>query len=285
MTQAAELELIAKVDCSIVHTSAEHAIIQEQLPCPLSNILVFPFVTDVHRSHTPFEARRDIMFLGGFAHSPNVDGVTFFVSDVWPKLCRQLPEDAKLLIVGAAPTQAVSDLANERIVVTGYVPELEALLRPRKDLCRCRCAMEPGSRLNSSKAWPMACLRSPRSIAVEGMGIVSGQECIVADDSDDFACGVLKAYNDPDLWRSLQVAGYAFVEEKYSWARCLQLCTQALDMADMTWLRRQEAKGRQRLEAIMGENGEFDSKESLIMAGVWKVRDRTGRGLRERVAC
>jgi len=259
MTQAAELELIAKVDCSIVHTSAEQAIIQEQLPCPLSNILVFPFVADVHRSHTPFEARRDIMFLGGFAHSPNVDGVTFFVSHVWPKLCRQLPEDAKLLIVGAAPTQAVSDLANERIVVTGYVPELEPYFdRARIFVAPLRYGAGIKAKLIESLAHGVPSVAS--SIAVEGMGIVSGQECIVADDSDDFACGVLKAYNDPDLWRSLQVAGYAFVEEKYSWARCLQLCTQALDMADMTWLRRQEAKGRQRLEAIMGENGEFDSK-------------------------
>ena len=89
------------------------------------------------------------------------------------------------------------------------------------------------------------------------MGIVDGRDCVVADEADDFGRNVLKVYNDADLWRGLQESGYAFVEESYSWSRCLELCTQALDMADMTWLRRQEARARQRLEAIMRANGEL----------------------------
>jgi len=256
VTQATELELIAKADCSVVHTSAELDIIQTQLPAPASNILVFPYVTDVRRSHIPFEARRDIMFLGGFAHSPNVDGARYFVSDIWPKLSAELPADSRLLIVGAAPTQAVLELANDRILVTGYVPEL----KPYFDCARVfvvplRYGAGIKGKLVESLAHGVPSIAT--SIAVEGMGIVDGRDCIVADEADDFGRNVLKVYNDADLWRGLQEAGYAFVEESYSWTRCLELCTQALDMADMTWLRRQEARGRQRLEAIMRANGEL----------------------------
>ena len=256
VTQATELELIAKADCSIVHTSAELDIIQEQLPAPASSILVFPYVTDVRRSQTPFEARRDIMFLGGFAHSPNVDGVRYFVSDIWPKLAAGLPADARLLIVGSAPTQPVLELANDRILVTGYVPELKPYFdRARVFVVPLRYGAGIKGKLVESLAHGVPSIAT--SIAVEGMGIMDGRDCIVADEADDFGRNVLKVYNDPDLWRGLQQAGYAFVEESYSWARCLELCTQALDMADMTWLRRQEARGRQRLEAIMRANGEL----------------------------
>jgi GT2 family glycosyltransferase/glycosyltransferase involved in cell wall biosynthesis len=256
ITQAAELELIAKADCAIVHTSAEQAIIQEQLPGSSSNILVFPYVTEVHRSAVPFEARRDIMFLGGFAHSPNIDGARFFVSDIWPKLAPALPEDAKCLIVGASPTQSVKELANEKILVTGYVPDLKPYFdRARVFVVPLRYGAGIKGKLIESLAHGLPSIAT--SIAVEGMDVVSGRECIVADNAESFAGAVLKAYNEPNVWQGLQEAGYAFVEANYSWERCLQLCTEALDMADMTWLRRHAAKGRQELEAIVRANGEL----------------------------
>jgi len=132
---------------------------------------VFPYVTDVRRSQTPFEARRDIMFLGGFAHSPNVDGVRYFVSDIWPNLAAGLPADARLLIVGAAPTQPVLELANDRILVTGYVPELKPYFdRARVFVVPLRYGAGIKGKLVESLAHGVPSIAT--SIAVEGMGIV-----------------------------------------------------------------------------------------------------------------
>ena len=78
------------------------------------------------------------------------------------------------------------------------------------------------------------------SIAAEGIGIVSGREAIVADGDTAFAEQVLRLYSDPILWYSLQEAGYEFVEEHFSWKRCLRLMTKVLDTADSVWLGRQE---------------------------------------------
>ena len=256
LTQATELELIAKADCSIVHTSAELDIIQEQLPAPAEQHPRVPLchgcpsqpdaLRGAARHHVPGRIR-------AFAECRRRKVFRF---RIWPKLAAGLPADARLLIVGAAPTQPVLELANDRILVTGYVPELKPYFdRARVFVVPLRYGAGIKGKLVESLAHGVPSIAT--SIAVEGMGIVDGRDCIVADEADDFARSVLKVYNDPDLWRGLQQAGYAFVEESYSWARCLELCTEALDMADRTWLRRQEARGRQRLEAIMRTNGEL----------------------------
>ena len=106
-----ELGLIAKVDCTLVPTRVEKAIVEEQVP--LANILEFPYVVQVQRSSVPFEDRQDLMFLGGYAHTPNVDAVQFFVSEVWPLLVGDLPAEARFLVVdqilqsGCAPLPAI----------------------------------------------------------------------------------------------------------------------------------------------------------------------------------
>ena len=45
MTKSAELELMAKVDCTIVHTNVETQIIKQQLP--VDNIVEFAAVYDI----------------------------------------------------------------------------------------------------------------------------------------------------------------------------------------------------------------------------------------------
>lgn len=75
-----------------------------------------------------FENTSDILFVGGFNHPPNVDGICWFVEEVLP-LVRQTRPDIKLHIVGSNPTDAVQELQCEQVVVYGYLPdeELDAL--------------------------------------------------------------------------------------------------------------------------------------------------------------
>ena len=68
-----------------------------------------------------FEERRNLLFIGGFGHPPNTDGILWFVHEVFPLL----PGDVKLWIVGSWPPEQVKALASNRIVVTGYLSDQE----------------------------------------------------------------------------------------------------------------------------------------------------------------
>lgn len=69
-------------------------------------------------------AERIVTFVGGFRHAPNVDGILWFCSDIWPKVRAAVP-GVRLIIVGSSPPDEVYRRAAADVRVTGYVSEEE----------------------------------------------------------------------------------------------------------------------------------------------------------------
>ena len=257
ITKAAELELIAKVDCTIVHTPVEATIIKKELP--IDNIVVFPYIADIYRTQIAFEDRYDILFLGGFGHPPNIDAVKHFLRSIWPSLLERLPEQARFVIVGASPPESVKALAGSRVVVTGYAEDLQ----PHFDAARVFVAPIRYGAGIKGKVIQSLCYGTPSvvtSIAAEGIGLASGRETIIADEDEEFIKQILHLYSDRVLWHRLQAAGYEFVEQNFSWKRCFDLCTNVFDTADATWLGRHERMLRSRLKELLAEPDSTDSR-------------------------
>jgi GT2 family glycosyltransferase len=247
-----ELGLIAMVDCTLVPTRVEKVIIEEQVP--VANILEFPYVVQVQRSNVPFEKRRDLMFLGGYAHAPNVDAVEFFVSQVWPLLVRELPATVRFLVVGANPPARLRALACDRILVTGQVSELG----PYFDMSRAFVApLRYGAgikgKLIHSMAYGLPSVVS--STGAEGMMITSGEQAIIADSPEAIRQAVMDLFENRDLWLAMQASGYDFVEKNYSGQRCVELCQKAIDIADETWLERRRVLADRTIKQKLAQIG------------------------------
>jgi glycosyltransferase involved in cell wall biosynthesis len=252
-----ELELFAKCDCSVVVTEAEKAMVQEQLP--VENIVVYPYTIEVRRSQRPFPQRRHLCFIGGYVHDPNVDAVLYFVREIWPLVRSELPDDAKFLIVGPGAPESLLRLAAEDVVITGHVADLGELMDD------CRLSVVPlrygagiKGKLVRSLAYGLPSVAS--SLAVEGMALQHGRHVLVADEPEAFAKAILTLYHNRQKWRSVQAAGYAFVEDNYSWKVGLETCERILQVAADTWISRRAAARQKRLAEILKGASEQDSK-------------------------
>lgn len=69
-----------------------------------------------------FDSRKDIMFIGGFGHRPNVDAVKWIADEILPELLKYLP-DVKIHILGSNAPQEVLDLANDHLIIEGFVTD------------------------------------------------------------------------------------------------------------------------------------------------------------------
>jgi GT2 family glycosyltransferase/glycosyltransferase involved in cell wall biosynthesis len=67
-------------------------------------------------------ARSDLLFVGGFNHPPNVDGISWFVAEVLPLVEAQCP-GIKLHIVGSNANDVVMSLATDTVIVHGYLSD------------------------------------------------------------------------------------------------------------------------------------------------------------------
>ncbi|MGA8535102.1 MAG: glycosyltransferase [Candidatus Tumulicola sp.] len=87
-----------------------------------------PVIEPLGRDDSPgWEAREGIVFLGNFAHAPNVDGARWLCDAIMPLVRRALP-GVRLTLAGADPTRAVRALASSGVEVSGYVADAAALL-------------------------------------------------------------------------------------------------------------------------------------------------------------
>ncbi len=116
-----ELALIRTADSTIVVSEFERQLLSELAPeASVNTIPIAREAPDV--APRPFTERRDILFIGGFRHTPNVDAIVWFVHQVWPILRARGFVD-NLLLVGSNMPEEIRALSRRAgIVAYGHVP-------------------------------------------------------------------------------------------------------------------------------------------------------------------
>jgi GT2 family glycosyltransferase/glycosyltransferase involved in cell wall biosynthesis len=212
-TRAAELALVASADRTWVVSPRERELLAELAPGARVELVSNALETD---EGTPGpEARADVVFVGGFAHAPNVDAAEWLVRDIWPLVHAARPE-LRLHLVGNAPPATLRALATAPgIVLHGQVPDLDALLD------RCRASVAPlrfgagvKGKVNQAMARGLPVVAT--GCAAEGMQLVDGEDACLADSAADLAQALLRVCRDDDLWWRLRRGGYAITHRRFS---------------------------------------------------------------------
>jgi glycosyltransferase involved in cell wall biosynthesis len=211
-TRRAEMNVIKAADATLVVSTVEKGVLKEDAPGEKVHVL-----SNVH--HVPgrdkgFNQRRDIYFVGGYQHPPNVDAACWFVNDIWPLIHAELP-DVKFHLIGSNAPERVRSLSGNGVTVHGFVETLDAYLSG------CKLAVAPlrygagvKGKVNMSMAHGQPVVATPA--AVEGMFAEHERELLVADDAKSFAREVIRLYQDEALWNSLSDASVKNVEEHFS---------------------------------------------------------------------
>ncbi len=212
LTKELELRTISQSNATIVLSDAEHSIVKELLP--EANIHTIPIVREVPGTSVPFEKRKDLLFLGGFAHTPNLDAVLYFLKEVWPQVSSQLP-DCNFIIAGSNPPPQVRSFASNRIIVRGFVPDLQELFDSvRLSVAPLRFGAGAKGKVVSSLCYGVPCVAT--SVAAEGMCLSHRNTILAADKPSDFVALIQEAYQDSALWNHVSASGIAFAENNFS---------------------------------------------------------------------
>jgi glycosyltransferase involved in cell wall biosynthesis len=181
---------------------------------PQLNIAVVPNIHALPSNIVSRGGRRDLLFVGGFSHTPNVDGVLYFVREIFPLLLQRLPE-TRLWIVGNAPPAEIVALASEQVIVTGYVrhlaPYLESALVSVAPL---RFGSGMKGKIGEAMTWGIPVVTT--TIGAEGMGLQDGIDALIADIPEDFAQRIVQLHENPELWESVAQNARKRVERDWS---------------------------------------------------------------------
>lgn len=212
-TRDKELRLIRDSDVSVVVSPVEQELLSRDAPG--ARVEVLSNVHEVFGCRRGFAERKDVMFIGGFQHPPNIDAAEWFVREVWPLVRSQLP-DLRFHLIGSKATDAVRVLGEvEGVVFHGFVEDIEPFLDG------CRLALAPlrygagvKGKVNMSMSYGQPVIGT--SVATEGMFVRPGVDVLVADTPAEFAERLVEAYRDEALWMQLSANGLANVERHFS---------------------------------------------------------------------
>lgn len=211
-TKRQELALINKADLTLVVSQVEQELLATA--APNQRVEVLSNIHDTHGRRNDFEQRSDLLFVGGFQHPPNIDAVRWLCNDIWPLVSEELSE-AKLHIIGSKMPDEIAALANDRVIIHGYVEDLKIF----HDNCRVSVApLRYGAgvkgKINSAMSYGLPVVAT--TCAAEGMSLHHEQQVLIADDAESFAASIIRLYNDKELWHQLSDAGLENVTAYFS---------------------------------------------------------------------
>ena len=162
----------------------------------------------------PFSQRKDILFIGSFGWSPNIDAVTFFVKEIFPRV-KQKIRDGHFFIVGADPPKEILSLRNKNVIIAGHVRNLLPYFKNCKlSVAPLRYGAGVKGKINQSMSYGVPVVTT--TIGAEGMGLIDGENALISDDPDDFADKVISLYKNENLWSRLSRNSMKNVKKNFS---------------------------------------------------------------------
>lgn len=300
-TRTEELDIATRSDATIVVSELEREVLLEESPS--LDVFVVSNIHEQYPSEFGFDQRRDVLFIGGFEHPPNVDAVLWLVEEIVPEVER-LGLDTRFHIVGSHPPREIRALDSERVIVTGFVEDVQPYFE------RCRLSVAPlrygagvKGKINQSMAHGLPVVAT--SIACEGMGLENRRDVLIADTAERFAAAIVELYDDGELWRRLAAGGRANIEALYSMAAARRAIARVLDFVTSRSSTERRGKGgavwrpaeaavylkvsrAQLLEAVarreiphLDIGGEIRFHRQGLESWVWEESQRAGAGVVE----
>ena len=195
---------------------------------PVKSVSVYSYDTFRGTNEIPsdFAARKGFMFIGGFAHKPNVDAVQWFVSEVYPRMCQLLGDEASQIpfyIAGSRAPREITELNGTDgagnagpIVVKGFVSDEE--LQNLYDTCRmvvCPLRFGAGVKGKVIEAIYNGIPMITTSIGAEGIPEVR-TVVAVEDEAQAFAERAVQMYRDVNGLKETSGKTQSYIRDYFS---------------------------------------------------------------------
>ena len=221
-----EYELFEKADVIHVPGMVEQKIVKNAFPKKIvRSIPLFGFEKVAGDVQKDFKKRKDLLFVGGFGHKPNLDGVLWFAEKIFPQVREKYP-DIKWYIVGSNTPEEVLALASENIIVKGFVPddELDEMYRNSR-LVIAPLRYGAGVKGKILQAFYFQVPVVTTTIGMEGISKEEGA-AIIADSEEEQIKAIVDLYEDFSHLQTMSDAAKLLIENHYTEKAALEVLYQ-----------------------------------------------------------
>lgn len=202
--QRREIALARDADVTVTGGDSERALLRAE---GISRAYELPVIEPLPPAPGGgWESRSGIVFLGNYAHAPNVDAARWLCEAIVPLVRQRLP-DVDFTLAGADPTRAVRALASPHVRVAGFVPDAAALLAQARVFA---VPLRFGAGTKGKTVYALAHGIPVVSTTVGAEDVfAAGEYDDTPDEPEAFAASIVELYEDRVRWERLSAAGRA----------------------------------------------------------------------------
>lgn len=229
-TREKELKVINEVDVALCYTDEERAVITSHV-LKEQNIVRCPWVVTTKSDINQFDDRKDIAFLGGYRHKPNVEAVEFFCKSVMPQLLGRLP-DVVFRVYGSHLPESLREYESDNIVMHGFVDDVADVYNGA------RVFVSPLLSGAGIKGKILECMAAGlpsviSGITAEGTGLVHSQSTYVAETVKEWCDYIEILYTEKAEWENFSANSLSIADSIYSPQQGLRQMNKILERVDI----------------------------------------------------
>ncbi len=229
-TRDAELAVMRKVDLVVSYSEVEHAVIQSH-NLNSTKLSLNPWIVEVPSKVPAFGTRKDISFLGGFGHTPNIEAVEWFVKEVMPILRGRLP-GVRFLVYGSNPPDRFARLASDDVIIKGFVKSTDEVYdTSRVFVAPLLSGAGIKGKVIGAFASGVPTVLTPT--AAEGTGARHDHEALIAKKPVEWAEAIVRLYSEEQTWKKVSENAREYASQAFSFARGREMMASSLNMVGL----------------------------------------------------
>lgn len=148
-----------------------------------------------------FESRKDLLFIGGFDHKPNVDAVNYLAEEIMPLLWKSNPE-ISISIIGSNPPESIQKLNSEKFRVVGYAEDVAPyFLNSRIFVAPLRYGAGIKGKIGQSLEFRLPLVTT--NVGAEGFNFQENRNITVGNTSQEIVDNIISLYQNKELWQKI----------------------------------------------------------------------------------
>lgn len=165
-----------------------------------------------------------IVHIGTMYWPPNIEGITWFLDEIYPRIKARVP-DVRCTLIGARPPESIKsrEKTDPSLKVTGYVEDPLPYLRDASMMV-VPLKAGGGMRVKILNALSQGLPMVSTTVGCEGIAVQHERDILVADSPEDFAEQTIRLLTDAALNQRITEAGRRTAVEVYDYRQaCLPL--------------------------------------------------------------
>jgi O-antigen biosynthesis protein len=202
-----ELENCHLADRTIVISELDKTALQPYFDDDSKTIAIGNIHQFIENNDLPnFSQRKDLIFVGGFDHKPNVDCVNYLHSEIMPIIWKTHPE-ISISIIGSKVPDVVKALDTPNFRIIGYVENLDSYFNAsRLFVAPLRYGAGIKGKIGQSLEYSLPLVTT--TIGAEGFDFLDNTNLMIANTTEEIAQKIITIYEDEAIWNKISKNSY-----------------------------------------------------------------------------